>query len=98
LTGISEILVLVLLIASILILPRMFKGGESPVKKKASSITLKGLAVKTRFGIILTLMYPIAMGLYLRPWNGNLVPFLAMGILPVFLAWALVWVLAGRRK
>ena len=96
-TGVSEILVLVLLIACILILPRLFKG-ERPAKKNFSSKKLKKLPVKIRFGIVLTLVYPIAMAFYLKPWNQNLAVYIFYGIIPVFLAWAVVWIIAGRKK
>jgi len=96
LTGISEILVLVLLIACILILPRLFKG--EPVKKASSSKKLKKLPAKIRFGIVLTLVYPVTMALYLKPWNENLISYISFGIIPVFLAWAVVWIISGRKK
>jgi len=95
LTGISEILVLVLLITCILILPRLFKG--EPVKKASSSKKLKKLKTKTRFIIILTIAYPLAMALYLRPWHKNLIFYISYGILPVFLLWAVAWILAGKK-
>lgn len=95
-TGISEILVLVLLIACIFILPRMMKGEPETktrvLKKKAP------LSAKIRLGIILSLIYPLVLALYLKPWNTAYIPYVAYGILPVFLAWSLVWVLAGRKK
>ncbi|MEN8212343.1 MAG: hypothetical protein ABFR31_11545, partial [Thermodesulfobacteriota bacterium] len=65
-TGINEILVLVLLIACILILPRMFK--EAPAKEVSSSKKFKNLSAKIRFSIVLTLAYPIVAALYLKPW------------------------------
>ena len=95
-TGISEILVLVLLIACILILPRLFKGET--VKKASSSKKLKKLPAKFRFGIVLTLVYPIAMALYIKPWNENIISFISFGIIPVFLVWAIVWIIAGKKK
>ena len=95
-TGISEILVLVLLIACILILPRMFKG--EPAKKTSLSTKRKILSAKIRFGIVLTLVYPMAIALYIKPWNENIIPFISFGILPVFIVWAVVWVIAGRKK
>jgi len=100
LTGVSEILVLLLLITCILILPRMFKG--KPVKKTSSVNRLKRLPVKIRFTIVLSLIYPIAIALYLKPWNGNLIgnliSYISYGIIPVFLIWAIAWILAGRKK
>ncbi|MCD4722065.1 MAG: hypothetical protein K8S13_19710 [Desulfobacula sp.] len=95
-TGISEILVLVLLIACILILPRLFKG--EPVKKTSSSKQRKKLSAKIRFGIVLTLVYPIVLALYIKPWNENIISFISFGIIPVFLVWAIAWIIAGRKK
>jgi len=96
LTGISEILVLVLLIACILILPRMFKG--EPAQKTSAAKKLKKLPIKIRFAIVLSLVYPLAMALYLKPWKDNLIFYLSFAILPVFLVWAIAWILAGRNK
>jgi len=96
LTGISEILVLVLLITGILILPRLFKG--EPVKKRSSSKKLKRLPAKIRFGIVLTLVYPMVAALYLKPWNESMISYISYGIIPVFLVWAIVWIMSGRKK
>jgi Ca2+/H+ antiporter len=95
LTGISEILVLVLLITCILILPRLFKGDH---EKKAPSISLKKLPLKLRVAIILTLLYPVGMALYLKPWDQNPILYLSWGIMPVVFVWAIIWILAGRKK
>ncbi|SDT98697.1 hypothetical protein [Desulfobacula phenolica] len=95
-TGISEVLVLVLLITCILILPRLLKG--EPTKKRSSSKKLTKLSTKTRFSIILTIIYPVFMALYLKPWNDNFIAYISYGILPVFLCWAIVWVLSGKNK
>lgn len=95
--GISEILVLVLLITAILILPRLFKGKE-PTEKRSVSKRHSNLSVKIRIGIILSLAYPVAMALYFQPWNDHLIPYLSYGIIPVFLAWGIAWVLAGRKN
>jgi hypothetical protein len=95
LTGISEILVLVLLIACILILPRFFKG--EPDQKKSASKKIRNLPVKLRFNIVLTLAYPLIMALYLKPWE-NLILFITYGIAPVILVWAIIWIVAGKKK
>lgn len=93
-TGISEILVLVLLISCMLILPRLFKG-EPPAKTTSSK---NKLTVKIRIGIVLTIIYPLAMALYLKPWAENLITYLTFGILPMCLVWAVVWILCGKKK
>lgn len=95
-TGVSEILVLVLLISCVLILPRFFKGEST--HKKFSLKKVGKLSAKTRFAIVLSIVYPIAMALYLKPWNENIIFYLAFGILPVILYWSFVWILAGLKK
>ena len=96
-TGITEILVLVLLIACILILPRMFKG-EEPDKKVSSSKKIKNLSTKLRFKIVLTLAYPVIMALYIKPWENHLILFISYGVAPVILVWAIIWIMAGKKK
>ncbi len=96
-TGVSEILVLVLLIACILILPRLFKG-EPSVKNSASAKALSKLTAATRSGIVLSIVYPVGMALVLKPWQGNVVRYISIGVIPVLLVWAVVWILAGRKK
>jgi Na+/H+ antiporter NhaD/arsenite permease-like protein len=96
LTGISEILVLVLLIACILILPRLFKG--EPDKKISSSKKIKNLSAKLRFNVVLTLAWPMIMALYLKPWEDHLILFISYGVAPVILVWAIIWIMAGKKK
>jgi len=96
LTGISEILVLLLLITGILILPRLFK--KEPVKKVSSSKKNKKLTAKTRFAIVLSVIYPLAVALYLTPWHENQILYVCSGVLPVLLAWAIAWIIAGQKK
>jgi Na+/H+ antiporter NhaD/arsenite permease-like protein len=95
-TGINEILVLVLLIACILILPRLFKKDSA--KKVSASKKFKNLSSKIRFSIVLTLAYPIVAALYLKPWGNNPIVYLSYGVVPVFLFWAVAWIVAGRKK
>jgi amino acid transporter len=96
LTGVSEILVLVLLIVSILILPRLFKGEasqKSPAVKK-----LKKLSPRIRVSIILSIAFPLFMALYLKPWEQNLITYLSFGVIPVLAFWAVIWILSGISK
>ncbi len=93
-TGVSEILVLILLISGILILPRMFK--PAPVKTKR--LKKVSLTKTKRGGIVLSILVPIAAAIGFKPWTGNLVLFVSIGIIPVVLAWAIVWILAAQKK
>ncbi len=93
-TGVSEILVLILLISGILILPRMFKPAPKAVQGKKKKL----LSKKKRAGIVVSLLIPIIAAMGLKPWNDNLVLFVSIGIIPVALAWATVWILAAQKK
>ena len=95
-TGISEILVLVLLIACILILPRLLKGV--PAKPGGSPVPdMKKLSARARLGIVLSLVYPVGAALYLRPWDGHLISFLSVGVFPVLLIWGVVWIVSAKK-
>jgi len=94
LTGVSEILVLILLISGILILPRMFK--PAPVKTRRQKPP--PLSKVKKAGIVLSVLIPLSAAMGLKPWSGNLVLFVCIGIIPVVLAWALVWIMAAQKK
>lgn len=95
-TGISEILVLVLLIACILILPRLLKGVPAQ-SSDASAVNMRKLSAKARFGIVLSVVYPVSAALFIRPWDGPIVTFLSFGIFPVLLGWGIVWILSAKK-
>lgn len=91
-TGVSEILVLILLISGILILPRMFKPAPKQVKSKK-----KTLSKTKRAGVVVSVLIPIIAAVGLKPWSGDLVLFVCLGILPVALGWSLVWIMAVKK-
>jgi len=93
LTGVSEVLILILLISGILILPRMFKPAPKAVQRKKN----KPLSKKARAGIVLSVVIPIAAAIGLKPWNGNFILFVSIGIIPVALAWALAWIVSAKK-
>lgn len=93
-TGISEILVLILLITGILILPRMFK--PAPAREKTKPV--QAFSMKMRAGIVLSVIFPLAASILLKPWEDNLMLFLGIAVFPIILAWAVVWILAANKK
>ena len=92
-TGVSEILVLVLLISGILILPRILK--PAPIQKKTGK--RKSMSMKMRAGIVMSVVFPSTMALYLKPWDENLILFILLGAVPVALVWGIVWILAAKK-
>jgi len=93
-TGVSEILVLILLISCILILPRMFKPQPAADPKEK----IARLPRKKRAAIVASILYPVAVALVIKPWDGPVLKAAVIGLVPVVLAWAVYWVVAAPRK
>lgn len=93
-TGISEILVLILLISGILILPRMLKPQPTSDPKEK----LARLSQKKRAAIVASVLYPIAVALVIKPWEGPVLKFAITGLVPVIFAWAVYWVVTAPKK
>ncbi len=90
-TGISEILFLIFLITALLILPRFFKPAPGPKPGKK----VRRLGKKMRAALVVSLAYPLVLAGVLRPWDGGLLLYAGLGILPVILTWALFWVFSA---
>ena len=95
LTGISEVLVLILLICGILIIPRMLKPAPASAGRKKQ---IRTFGPKLRAGIVISVIYPVVCTLIIKPWQGDTVLFISVALLPVALAWALVWILSAKKN
>jgi hypothetical protein len=97
LSGIQEILLIVLIILAIFFVPRMTKSRPSPkpLLLRRSSPTLSGLL---RLAIVISILWPVGCALYFKPWHDAFIPFAVVGIGPVVVAWSLNWVMAGMRR
>lgn len=97
--GISEILFLLLLIACVLILPGLIRGGGQPTQKaKGAAGKINGLSVWFRIAIVLSFAWPVSAAVYTRPWTDSPARFIIIGCLPVVSAWAAAWIFAGFKK
>lgn len=93
-TGIQEILTLILLIVGLILIPRMLGGGrpKSP-RGKTTRFRLDG---KWRLAIVASLLFPLGVALRFPPWQPeHTIAFTVVGLLPVILGWAGVWILRG---
>ncbi|MBI9085140.1 MAG: hypothetical protein JEZ11_16210 [Desulfobacterales bacterium] len=98
-SGIQEILVIVLIILAIFFIPRL--GSRRKEQPKSPSTRFTGWADipgKYRLAIAVSLLWPSLTAAYFRPWQGDPLPFLYGGIGPVIMGWGLVWIRAGFRK
>ena len=96
-SGLQEILILVLIIVGLWTLPRLLQrgkagGGDS---SPAPSGPLRG---RTRLAILASGLWPAGAAVLLKPWHGNLLLFLVVGLLPVGLGWGIAWVVLGFKK
>jgi membrane glycosyltransferase len=93
-TGLLEILTLLLLAVGLLLLPRLFPGRRGTVKSSRPRTLSGGI----RLGILASVLVPGIAALLLRPWEGAIILFVCTGVLPVFLGWGLYWVWSGFRQ
>ena len=95
-SGLSEILLLVVIVLVVFMLPRMLNkksNGTSP--RPAGRFRLTG---GMRLAILVSVIWPGLMALFLKPWNGNRLLFICLGVLPVALIWGISWVFIGFKK
>ncbi|HNY65225.1 MAG TPA: hypothetical protein PKM41_07275 [Deltaproteobacteria bacterium] len=94
-TGVQEVLLIVLLFSIIFILPsRLGKGGSG---KKPGKL-MAALSGKVRLGIFVSAVWLLVWAVYFRPWAGGVLVFALVGPSPVLLGWGIFWVVEGFRK
>ncbi len=94
-SGLQEILVIVLLFVLIIFLPRRL--GRAGSEKKAGKI-LKALSGRARLGVVVSAVWLLAWAVYFRPWSGGILGFALIGMCPVILGWGVLWVVDGFKK
>ena len=93
-SGIQEILLLVLVIAIVLFLPKLRStGADRRVQGSPPS-----LAGRLRLAIMASLFWAALMAVFLEPWHGGWLRFLYYGIGPVAASWSIYWVIRGYRQ
>ncbi len=91
-SGLQEILVLVLIVVVLFFLPRLV---SRPAQATRPPVRVKPIAGKWRLALFLSAVWLVVAALWLKPWGGNLTLFAGVGALPVLLFWGVVWVLTG---
>ena len=95
-SGVMEILVVVLIIVGIFMLPRLLnRNPESDTKPQARGMRFSW---RMRTAILASLLWPAALAFFLKPWNNHWVIFIYIAVGPVVLAWGIFWVASGFRK
>ena len=95
-SGIQEILLIVLIIVGLFLLPRLLnRGGAEPQRATLPGRRLGG---GLRLALFASVLWAAAACLRWRPWEGDVLLFVLIGLGPVALAWGLAWVALGFRK
>ncbi len=92
-SGLSEILLITLIIAILFYLPKR-AGGDSPARRRPR-ISLSG---RMRLAIVASILYLPAAGYLFNPMDGDPIRFAVFGVGPVILGWAIYWVVLGYRR
>ena len=93
-SGIQEILVVLVVILILFYLPKRTNGSR-PRKTGGLSVTLSG---KVRLALLISFIWLACTAYLLPPWQDKIFPFLYLGIGPVVLGWGISWVVFGFRK
>jgi hypothetical protein len=92
--GLQEILIVVGIVGVIIFLPRMQARKRSPLLLQPVSKA----SGKMRLGIAVSVLYPLAMAAFLKPWQNDPFMFVYIGLGPVALGWLVRWVWLGFRR
>lgn len=97
-SGIQEILLIILLILALLILPRIFSSRRVTVVSKPARAGRLPLSGKFRLAILSSFLWLFALSAVYVPWRGQWLSFLYAGVGPLIVAWGLYWVVSGFRS
>ncbi|MCK8601678.1 hypothetical protein [Desulfoferrobacter suflitae] len=93
-SGIQEILVVLVIILILFYLPKRAANGQ----QQRSSGLSRALSGKVRLALVICFVWIACMALFLPPWQGKFFPFVYLGLGPVALGWGVYWVVLGFRK
>ncbi len=93
-SGFHEILLIAVILLAILFVPRMMPRKIENRPKQPPLM----LSRNKRIAIAASVLFPVAVAGFLQPWRKDLIPFLYMGLGPVFLGWLFYWIKTGRKK
>jgi hypothetical protein len=95
-SGITEILLVIAIVLAIVFLPRLAgKRGDLQEQKVSPG---RKISVKMRVAVFASVLWPSAVALLLKPWDGSVIPFLYIGLAPLAVSWGIGWIIAGYRR
>jgi hypothetical protein len=93
-SGLQEILLLVLVIAIVLYLPKL--RGTRPERRVTGSV--QSLGGRLRLAIMASLCWAALIAVLLEPWRAGWLRFFYFGVGPIAVSWGISWVVTGYRK
>lgn len=97
-SGLTEILLILLIVVVLFFLPRMVSRPTSPMRKVAPQPLLKRISGRWRLAILASVIWLVATALWLQPWTGSQTLFVGVGAAPVVVGWGAYWVIAGFKQ
>ena len=97
-SGLQEILVLVIIVIVLFFLPRMVSRPAASLRKVPAQPLLKKMSGRWRLAILASVFWLAAMTLWLQPWTGKRTLFVAIGVAPVVVGWGVWWVVSGFKQ
>lgn len=98
LSGLTEILLILLIVVVLFFLPRMVSRPASPMRKVPPQPLMKRISGRWRLAILASVIWLVAMALWLKPWTGNQILFVWVGAAPIVVGWGGYWVIAGFKQ
>ena len=95
-TGIQEILILIIIVVGLIYLPRM--RGKNEASDVRIAIPITPLSGTMRLAIVASLIWPLVAAFFLKPWKADFLMFLYAGLGPVILGWSIRWIVVGFRR
>ena len=95
-SGIQEILIVILIVLGIFFIPRM-TGRHATIQQAPVHRRIR-ISGPMRLAIAVSILWPLGAVIYFRPWEDTTTPFYAYGLGPILIGWCLYWVLAGFKR
>jgi hypothetical protein len=93
----QEVLVMIVVALALFALPRMIGRRPEPTPIRVAS-RRPALTGRMRLAILVTLFWILGFVAILEPWQGDVFPFLYVGLAPAAALWGAAWVWFGYRK
>jgi hypothetical protein len=99
LSGIQEILLIVVILLAILFIPRMMSPKRPQAPKPFQPMRkIRNMGVRWRIAIVASLLWLLGAAVYCRPWQGAVELYMLLGGGPVIIGWCVSWIVAGVKS